>query len=207
MPHTPSVYTPAAFSVDAAEIPAILSGIVAADLVTMTEDGLLATYLPVLFDGPRFVSHMARNNEQWRQRVLGDALLIAHGPEAYISPTWYAATQEHGRVVPTYNYLTVHVYGTIEVHEDPAWLADAVDRLTSRHESGRDPAWSSADAPSAFIDGQLRAIVGLEFQIARVEVKRKMSQNRPEADVPGIVAGLTADGEVAVAAMVLEHGK
>ncbi len=115
-----------------------------------------------------------------------------------MSPSWYAAKAEHGRVVPTWNYVTAHVYGRLLVHDDPAWVEDVVRRLTAKHEAARltapdqPPAWSVDDAPRAFIEGQLRAIVGLELQITRIEAKAKLSQNRPVGDVAGIVAGLSA---------------
>lgn len=202
------MYTPKAFEVDEAGTLAFLHSIVAADLVTVASSGLLATYLPVLFDeeGHRFIAHIARNNTQWSDLASPHAMLIAHGDEAYVSPTWYAAKAEHHRVVPTYNYETAHVYGTLRIRDDVEWLRDAVTRLTARHEGHRSPSWSPSDAPADFIDGQLRAIVGLELLVTRVEMKRKMSQNRPDADVPGIVAGLTADGH-ASAAVLLQRSR
>ena len=132
---------------------------------------------------------MARNNDQWRKPALGESLAIVRGPDAYVSPSWYAAKAEHGRVVPTWNYVTAHVYGRLVVHDDPAWVEDIVRRLTAKHEAarlaspGQPPAWSVDDAPRAFIEGQLRAIVGLELQITRIEAKAKLSQNRPVADI------------------------
>ena len=118
-----------------------------------------------------------------------------------MSPSWYAAKAEHGRVVPTWNYVTAHVYGRLVVHDDPAWVEDIVRRLTAKHEAarlaspGQAPAWSVDDAPRNFIEGQLRAIVGLELQITRIEAKAKLSQNRPVTDIPGVVAGLAARGD------------
>ena len=196
------MYTPAAFAVDEAFAAEFLSTIVAADLVTMTEQGLVATFLPVLYDGTSFISHMAQNNEQWKLAPQGEALLIAHGADAYISPSWYAAKHEHGRVVPTYNYSTAHIYAELRVHEDAAWIDSAVRALTLRHEAHRPEPWSVDDPPAGYIDGQLRAIVGLEFVVRRVEFKHKMSQNRPAAEVEGIVAGLLQDGESSTAALV-----
>ena len=147
------------------------------------------------------LGHVARNNSQWKTPAIGEAMVIVAGPDAYISPAWYATKREHGRVVPTWNYVTAHVYGRLVVHDDPAWVEDVVRRLTAKHEAarlaspGQPPAWSVDDAPRKFIEGQLRAIVGLELQITRIEAKAKLSQNRPETDVPGIVAGLTARGD------------
>jgi transcriptional regulator len=130
-----------------------------------------------------------------------------------VSPSWYAAKAEHGRVVPTWNYVTAHVYGRLVVHDDPAWVEDVVRRLTAKHEAARLaspgqapqwPPWSVDDAPRNFIEGQLRAIVGLELQITRIEAKAKLSQNRPVTDLPGVVAGLAARGDDR-SAQAVEH--
>ncbi len=129
--------------------------------------------------------------------VLGEAMVIVRGPDAYISPGRYASKAEHGRVVPTWNYLTAHVYGRLVVHDDAAWVDALVRRLTDKHEAAGPRPWSTDDAPPAFIAGQLRAIVGVELVISRVEAKAKLSQNRPSADVDGVVAGLTARGDTA----------
>jgi transcriptional regulator len=197
------MYVPAHFSADDAEVRELLAGCGAADLVTATPGGLIATYLPVLYDPAAgehgaMLAHVARNNDQWREPAAGESLFIVHGPDAYVSPSWYASKAEHGRVVPTWNYLTAHVYGRLVVHDDPAWVESMVRRLTERHENDRDPSWSVDDAPSAFIAGRLRAIVGLELVITRVEAKAKMSQNRPEADIAGVVEGYRGQGDAAM---------
>jgi transcriptional regulator len=124
----------------------------------------------------------------------GESLVIVRGADAYISPGWYQSKKDHGRVVPTWNYITAHVYGTLVVHDDPVWVEDLVRRLTTKHEAGMDHPWSVDDAPAPFVAGQLRAIVGVELAITRIEAKAKLSQNRPEADVAGVVAGLHAEG-------------
>ncbi|MEV0665687.1 FMN-binding negative transcriptional regulator [Actinomadura luteofluorescens] len=198
------MYVPAHFSADDAEVRELLAGCGAADLVTASPRGLVATYLPVLYDPAvgehgAVLAHVARNNDQWREPASGESLLIVHGPDAYVSPSWYASKAEHGRVVPTWNYLTAHVYGRLIVHDDPAWVESMVRRLTERHEQGRAPAWAVDDAPPAFVAGQLRAIVGLELRVTRVEAKAKMSQNRPEADIAGVVAGYRAQGDATMA--------
>ena len=174
----------------------------AADLVTSTPQGLVATLLPFIYDegAGALLGHVARNNDQWKQPVTGEALVIVRGPDGYVSPSWYATKREHGRVVPTWNYVTVHVYGSLVVHDDPAWVADLVGRLTHKHESSRDEPWAVTDAPAAFIEGQLRAIVGLELQITRIEAKAKLSQNRSPADIDGVVQGLVASGDADLAA-------
>jgi transcriptional regulator len=119
-----------------------------------------------------------------------------------VTPSWYAAKAEHGRVVPTWNYVTAHVYGRLVVHDDPVWLDSLVRRLTDRHEAASPQPWSVEDAPPTFIAGQLRAIVGVELVISRVEAKLKLSQNRSGADVDGVVAGLEARGDGDSAAAV-----
>jgi transcriptional regulator len=201
------VYVPEHFAADDAVVRELLDGLRAADLVTVTDAGLVATYLPLLHDpdtGPHgsLVGHLARNNDQWRREPRGQALVIARGPDAYVSPSSYASKAEHGRVVPTWNYVTVHAYGRLVVHDDPLWVEALVRRLTDHHERGRDRPWSVDDAPARFYAGQLRAIVGVELVIERVEAKLKLSQNRPPADIDGVVATLTAAGEVDSAALV-----
>jgi transcriptional regulator len=181
----------------------------AADLITATDAGLLATLLPFVYDpdvGPHgaLLGHLARNNEQWRRPCLGPALVILRGPDAYVSPSWYASTREHGRVVPTWNYITAHVYGDLVVHDDVDWLSALVRRLTERHEAGIARPWSVDDAPPAFVAAQLRAIVGVEVRISHVAAKWKLSQNRSAADADGVIAALQdgAPGEQAVAAQM-----
>jgi len=209
------MYIPAHFAIDDATVDELLAKHGAADLITQTDDGLLATILPFAYDpsaGPRgaLYGHVARNNDQWRKPAHGESLAIVRGPDAYVSPSWYAAKAEHGRVVPTWNYVTAHVYGRLLVHDDPAWVEGVVRRLTAKHEAtrlaspGQPPAWSVDDAPRQFIEGQLRAIVGLELQIIRIEAKAKLSQNRPVGDIAGIVDGLAARGDDRNAAAV-EH--
>jgi transcriptional regulator len=206
------VYTPPHFAVDDESARAFLAAIRAADLVTATEDGLVATFLPLVFAperGPRgaLLGHVARKNDQWRRPPAGEALVIAHGLDAYVSPGWYPSKAEHGRVVPTWNYTTAHVYGELVVHDDPGWVDAIVRRLTDRQETGREHPWSVDDAPPAFHEGQLRAIVGLELVISRIEAKFKMSQNQKDANHEGVVAGLAADGlpEVAEAVRALRR--
>jgi transcriptional regulator len=201
------VYIPTHFAADDTTVRELLARGQAADLITVTEQGMLATFLPLVFDpdeGEHGVlrGHVARNNDQWRQRAIGEALVIVHGPDAYITPSWYASKSEHGRVVPTWNYLTAHVYGELRTHDDPEWLDAHVRGLTALQESAEPTPWSVDDAPAAFVAGQLRAIVGIEVVISRVEAKVKMSQNRPPADVEGVVAGLRARGDADTAAAV-----
>lgn len=181
---------------DADEIRRLVTSVGSAQLVTIGPDGYpAATLLPVLWDDDRLVLHMARANEHWRAIEPGaPALAVVTGPEAYVSPGWYASKAEHGRVVPTWNYSAVQFTGRVDVHTDHAWVLDAVTRLTDAHERGRSDSWSVDDAPAQYVEKQLRAIVGIEFAIERVEAKAKLSQNRDDADFAGVVAGLRREG-------------
>ena len=209
------MYIPAHFAATEPEVDELLAKHGAADLITLTDDGLLATMLPFAYEPSAgqhgaLYGHVARNNDQWRIPARGESLAIIRGPDAYVSPSWYAAKAEHGRVVPTWNYLTAHVYGQLVVHDDPGWVEDLVRRLTAKHEAarlaspGQHMPWSVDDAPRAFIEGQLRAIVGLELQITRIEAKAKLSQNRPVGDIAGVVDGLAARGDDPMATAVLD---
>jgi transcriptional regulator len=204
------MYIPAQFAADEEAVRHLLHHAGAADLITVTEQGLCASMLPLVYDpdaGPHgtLLGHLARNNEQWRLPAQGEALVIVRGPDAYITPSWYASKTEHGRVVPTWNYITAHVYGELQVHDDPVWLDAQVRRLTAQHEAGRAEPWSVDDAPAAYVAGQLRAIVGLEIRIARVQAKFKLSQNRPAADIDGVVEGLREGGDTRSADAVEAH--
>jgi transcriptional regulator len=197
------VYVPAHFAAPDDALEQLLAAPGAVDLVSTTADGLTATTLPMLYDpaAGTLAGHLARTNPQWRDSV-GDVLVIVRGPDAYVSPAWYASKAEHGRVVPTWDYVLAHVHGELVVHDDVDWLAAHVRRLTEAHESARLEPWAVSDAPERFVAGQLRAIIGVEVRIRRVEAKWKLSQNRPGADIDGVVTGLTDDGRPDVAAAV-----
>jgi transcriptional regulator len=196
------MYTPAAFL---EERPDVIAGFLAdhpmAQLVTMTGDGLVATPMPMLYepidDGlGSLVGHVARANRQWAEAIPAvEALAIFTGANAYISPNWYPAKREHGKVVPTWNYETVHVRGNLVIHDDVEWKRALVTRLTVRHESQLAAPWAVGDAPADYIATMLNAIVGVEVQITRILAKRKLSQNRSAADVAGVIDGLTERGE------------
>lgn len=188
----------------------------AGDLVTVGDDGLTVSMIPFLFDPSvglhgTLLGHLARPNTQWRGADGLEALVLLHGPDGYVSPAWYAAKREHGRVVPTWNYVLVAVHGSLRVHDDAAWTRDVVERLTRAHEAGRAEPWAVSDAPEPYIAGQLRAIVGIEVEIDRVEAKWKLSQNRSAADVAGVIDGLGAgtvdDLTLADAMAVVEAGR
>jgi transcriptional regulator len=192
------VYIPRHFRLDdPAEVLALVASAGSADLVTAGPEGVpVATLLPVVWqpERDRVIAHMARANPHWKL-IEGDtpALAIVNAAQAYVSPAWYAAKVEHGRVVPTWNYSAVHLTGTVRVHDDVDWVRDAVTLLTGVHESARQPGWAVTDAPERYIEGQLRGIVGIELTVTGVEAKAKLSQNRSDADRAGVVAGLRAE--------------
>lgn len=206
------MYTPPAFREnDPAALAAIMREAGLSTLVTATEEGLVATPLPFILDEKEgafgtLYGHVAKANRQWQLAPVGEALAIFAGADAYVTPSWYASKREHGKVVPTWNYVAVHAHGPVEFFEDAERLREIVTRLTLRHESARAEPWAVTDAPDRFIDAQLRGIVGLRLPITRLFGKRKMSQNRPEADRAGVAEGLGASerqADRAVAAMVL----
>ncbi|MCO1656318.1 FMN-binding negative transcriptional regulator [Pseudonocardia humida] len=201
------MYVPAHFAPHDDHVRELLTHHGAADLITTGPDGLEATMLPFVHDRERgtLLGHFARNNDHWT-RVHGQrCLVIVRGPDSYISPSWYAAKAEHGRVVPTWNYVTAHVHGTATVHDDAGWVADAVRRLTDHHEADRPVPWTVEDAPERFVRGQLRAIVGVEVRIDRIDAKFKLSQNRPAADIDGVITGLRSRGDAQGADAVATH--
>lgn len=199
-----AVYVPSHFAPDPDDVRQILARPGAADLVTGGPDGPEATLLPLVHDERRGVleGHLARRNDHWTRIDGARALVIVRGPDFYVSPSWYASTAEHGRVVPTWNYVAVHVRGTVTVFDDADRLAGSVRRLTDLHETGLPRPWSVDDAPAGFVDGMLRGIVGVEVAVESVEAKLKLGQNRPPADVDGMVAGLRSVGDTAAAATV-----
>ncbi|MBA4866095.1 FMN-binding negative transcriptional regulator [Streptomyces sp. PSKA54] len=207
------MYVPEHFMPGEAAVRELLSNHGASDLITMTPQGLQATLLPFEFDPDTgehgaLIGHMARGNDQWRQSVQGEAMVIVRGAEAYVTPSWYATKEEHHRVVPTWNYMIAHVYGQLVVHDDPAWIEAQIRRLTDRHETGYAEPWSVDQAPAKFIERQLRAVVGVEVVISRIEAKFKLSQNQPQENIEGVIAGLEARGQgddSAVAAAVRTH--
>jgi transcriptional regulator len=192
------MYIPEAFRIN--DLPALHDAMAASrlsNLITATEEGPLATPLPLFLvrdEGPNgtLYGHLARANPQWKHPPIGDAMALFMGPDAYISPSCYATKREHGKVVPTWNYVTIHAYGTIEFFEDTEKLRDVVTRLTNLYEQPRAEPWAVTDAPAPFIAAQLRGIIGLRLPIKRLEGKRKLSQNRSAADQAGVAAALAA---------------
>lgn len=177
-------------------------------LVTHGPAGLDANHLPfelqVAADGAVVLrAHVARANPVWQAPGDGaDVLVVFRGAAGYVSPNWYPSKQDHHRQVPTWNYEAVHAHGRLVVHDDPRFLRGLLARLTRRHEATEARPWKMGDAPAAFIDAELRGIVGIEVVVGRLEGKRKLSQNRADhddRDVAGVVAGLRAKGEHALA--------
>ena len=195
------MYTPKAFEVtDLALLHAAMKQSELATLVTMTTQGLVATHLPLLLDEAKgeygtITGHVSRANLQWRESDPNiDALIIFLGLDTYVSPNWYPAKQENGRVVPTWNYAAIHAYGRLTFIEDPEWLRTMVTELTKRHEASFPAPWQVTDAPAVYIDSQLKAIVGFEFRILRLEGKQKFNQNRAVEDRLGVIEGLRGLG-------------
>jgi transcriptional regulator len=178
-----------------------------ATLVTMGPEGLLASHVPMLLDPEpapfgTLRCHVARANPQWRSFSPDvPALAIFSGPQQYISPLWYETTAETGKVVPTWNYVVVHAYGTLQVIEDAAWLREMVTDLTNVLEAGFPEPWKVESAPADFISAQLKGIVGLEMPVSRLEGKWKVSQNRVEKDRLGVVSALEGTGDRDAASM------
>lgn len=193
---TAGVYIAKPFKVGEGTARALIEEIPVGQLITATGAGPLATLIPWVFDVERgtLVGHIARANPQWQIPWTGEALVLFEGPDGYVSPSWYATKVENGRVVPTWNYVVVQVFGDLLIHDDEGWVGDVVRRLTDRHEQARPDPWSVDDAPADYLSGQLRGIVGVEVRIERMETSVKMSQNKSPADVTGVVAGFVDDG-------------
>lgn len=169
-------------------------------LVTGGPDGLTANHIPFIVDPAAgdfgtLQGHVARNNPVWREPLtVAEVLVIFKGPAAYISRSWYAAKLEDHRVVPTWNYLTVHAHGPLIVHDDVRWLRAQAGLLTRAMEREQAVPWKMADAPRDYVEAQLGQIVGIEIPIARLVGKAKLNQNRTDADRAGVAAGLRAQG-------------
>lgn len=186
------MYVPSFTAIDADDARSFVEQTASGWLVTNAADGPpAATLMPIIWTGDTVIAHMAKANRHWRTIADGTPGLIIGGPEAYVSPSWYATKREHGKVVPTWNYIAVHITGTVHVHRDSQWLLDAVTTLTDRHERPRSEPWHVTDAPSDYIASQLKAIVGIELRVDRVEGKAKLSQNRSAEDQAGVVHGLS----------------
>jgi transcriptional regulator len=167
-----------------------------AALVTMGESGLIASHIPMVLEREvgsmgLLKGHISRANPQWREVAPEvEALAIFNGPEHYITPTWYPEKAETGKVVPTWNYVAVHVYGCIRIVDDAMWLRAHLETLTTIHEAGMATPWKVSDAPEEYVAAMAKGIVGIEMAVTRIEGKWKASQNRPDKDSQGVAAGL-----------------
>ena len=196
------MYTPSSFREERLEV---LHGLIAAHplgaLVRHGEDGLCADHLPFEIAAPTpeapfgiLRAHVARANPLWRAAGT-DCMVIFQGPHAYITPAWYAEKQISGKEVPTFNYAVAHARGPLRAIDDAAWLLGLVERLTARHEAGQAQPWQVADAPAAYIDQLLKAIVGIEIPLTRLTGKWKLGQNRTQEDQASMARGLAQDSQ------------
>jgi transcriptional regulator len=183
-------------------------------LVTAGPGGLQANLIPFLIDAEAsdrgtLLAHLARANPQWHELAgVQECLVVFQGPHDYVTPSWYATKRETGKVVPTWNYATVHAWGRPRVIDDELWLRRQINALTRSREDARQAPWQVSDAPESFITGQVKGIIGIEIPITRIEGKWKMSQNRPEADRRGVFAGFREQGAPGepIASLVAERG-
>ena len=201
------MYIPRSFAeTDTSTLHAFIAAHPFGALITAS-DGLFATHLPLVLRADAgslgtLEGHVARANEHHRRIARScEALVIFAGPHAHISPEWYPSKAESGKVVPTWNYVAVHAYGTVRLVDDPTFLREHLARLTARHEPERGSAWTTDDPPAEYLTQQLGGIIAIEMTISRLEGKWKMSQNRGEADVSGVVEGLRGSGNMQDAAV------
>jgi transcriptional regulator len=210
------MYEVKAFREDRVEVMhALISAHPLATLVVMTAQGLEANHIPLLVDpapapGREYgtlLGHVARGNPLWRNfNTDKEALAVFQGPQGYVTPAWYPSKAQHGKVVPTWNYATVHAHGPLVIHDDGEWLRQLVTRLTQSQESPREKPWAVTDAPADYLDTMLKAIVGIEIPIRRLQGKWKMSQNRLPQDRDGVINALVAQGDAASLAMLQAMG-
>jgi len=205
------VYLPSHFTETRPEVLyALIQAQPLAVLVTAGAAGLDANHLPLCLaldvaGEATLLGHVARANPLWRFAGAElEALAIFQGPQAYVSPSWYPSKREHGKVVPTWNYVVVHAHGRLRIHDDPAWVRRLLDRLTAQMESPRAQPWAVSDAPHDYIEKMVAQVVGLELRVERLVGKWKVSQNQPAANRAGVIAGLEAERAPGAEAMVRE---
>jgi transcriptional regulator len=209
------MYQPPAFREDRIEVQhALIRAHPLGLLVTAGPGGLMANHVPFLIypdasERGTLRVHLARANPQLAElAVVDQCLVVFQGPQDYVTPSWYATKRETGKVVPTWNYVTVHVWGRPRVRDDADWLRRQIGDLTGQQEGTRAQPWLVEDAPADYVTAQIKGIVGVEIPIARIEGKWKVSQNRPAADRAGVVAGFRERGEAGepMATLVAERG-
>ncbi len=210
------MYLPSHFEETRAEVlHAFIGAHPLATVVTYGAHGLLANPVPLLLrahpgEPTSLLGHVARQNPMWQEAAsTGEAIALFQGPSAYISPSWYPSKHEHGRAVPTWNYVTVHAHGTLRIHDEVEWVRRQVEALTEQHESSHRPPWTLSDAPPEYRERMLQSIVGIELVITRLVGKWKVSQNQSEVNRAGVVQGLLATGrpqDASMAALVAAVG-
>lgn len=200
------MYSPDHNQVDEASARDFVAASGAGSFITVGADGIPdSTFVPVLWEGNRLRAHFARAGEQWARVLNGSqALLVVQGADRYITPSWYAAKAEHGRVVPTWNYSAVQLRGTVELHDYADWILDMVTKLTQVHEARRPTPWGVDDAPAKYVSSRLRAIVGIEIHVESWEARAKWSQDRSAADREKVMEGLCEAGDPDAARRVLD---
>jgi transcriptional regulator len=188
------VYNPKHFAnSDQHQIIDMIRELGAAELITFGSAGIEASFLPLQLNDDATVlrGHFARANQQWKHLDPSiEALACWRGPDTYISPSLYPTKQEHGKVVPTWNFITIQVRGNLVVHDDPQWVEQLVRSLTTQHEATSAVPWSIDDAPREYIESMISAIVGVELQITSIEAKWKLSQNKTPVEIAGVINGL-----------------
>ena len=214
------MYQPTHFvQTDAQAIAALLRAHPLATLVHHDpQGGLVADAIPMLWQpdasggGGTLTGHVARANPLWQQADGTEVLAAFQGPQTYVSPGWYPSKAEHGKVVPTWNYAVVQAHGRLRAVQDAHWVRALLERLTAQHEANQARPWSVADAPADYIEAMLRAVVGIEITVTRLDAKWKVSQNRSEADRHGVMAALVAQAgaqggdETAAMAVLVAQG-
>ncbi len=199
------MYTPSHFAAPSQEaLYQLMREYPLATLVMLGPEGLEANHIPLHLSAEGVLrGHVARANLLWQSYAPGkEVLAIFHGPQAYVSPSWYASKKQHGKVVPTWNYAVVHAHGRLQVRDDPAWVRKQIEALTAEHEGRLPQPWAVQDAPPDYIEDLLKAVVGIEIEVTRLNGKWKMSQNQPPENQAGVVAGLASIGQAATAAWV-----
>ena len=162
-------------------------------------DGFRAGHIPFVYQAQdsglgTLRAHIPKANPLSDSLRDGAACLVMfHGPEGYMSPSWYATKQEHGRVVPTWNYSIVHVHGTASIIDDPGWILEQLNLLTDQNESQRSAPWAVDDAPEAYTRGLMASLVGLQVSISRIEGKTKASQNQPAQNKASILDAMASE--------------
>ena len=196
------MYVPKHFAeTDVSKMHALMRANPLATLVSHGPDGLNANHVPLLLaDAPApfgtLQGHVARTNPLWQAgNVVGEVLVVFHGDESYISPSGYATKAEHGKVVPTWNYVAVHAFGELRVIDDPTWIFGQISALTATNEAALPQPWAVTDAPAEYIEKMLSAIVGIEITITRLLGKWKVSQNQPAANQASLIAALKKNGD------------